>query len=284
MDVVTRGIRAPATAEELRQLDQVAREIRFELIEISHRAQTAHLGGSLSCVDILVALYWTALRIDPGYPDDPDRDRLIFSKGHAISALYAVLARRGFFPESDLRRYNEQGSHFPEQPWPGCAPGVEWATGSLGHGLGVGLGMALAAKIQGQRYQVFVVMSDGECQEGSVWEAAMLAPRLELGGVTTLIDFNKWQAIGRSNDVMAMEPLAQKWEAFGWTCREVNGHDPAELIAALHDPRPADRPLAIVAHTVKGKGVSFIEDDNNWHYRSPSSDEVGQARVELGLS
>ena len=284
MDAAAQEIRVPASQAEFQQLDQIVRQIRFKLIEMSHRAQTAHLGGALSCVDILVGLYWTALRIDPGAPDDPDRDRLIFSKGHAISALYAVLAHRGFFPVSELDRYNESGSTVPEQPWPRCVPGVEWATGSLGHGLGVGLGMALAAKIQGRGSRVFVVMSDGECEEGSVWEAAMLAPRLKLENVTAVIDFNKWQAIGRTNDVMAIEPLKDKWEAFGWTCREVNGHDHVELIKVLHDPRPADVPLVIVAHTVKGKGVSFIEDDNNWHYRSPSADEVRKAQVELGLS
>ena len=277
------GIGIPVSQEDFRQMDRTIREIRFKLIEISHRAQTAHLGGSLSCVDILVALYWTALRIDPGRPDDLNRDRLIFSKGHAISALYAVLARRGFFPESELFKYNEDGGNYPEQPSPGCAPGVEWATGSLGHGLSVGLGMALAAKIQGRNYRVFVIMSDGECQEGSVWEAAMLAPRLKLENVITLIDFNKWQAIGRSDEVMAMEPLMAKWEAFGWVCREVNGHNPFELIKALHDPRPTDTPLVIVAHTIKGKGVSFMEDDNNWHYRSPTAEEVKKARTELGI-
>lgn len=268
---------------ELARLDRIARELRHELIALSHRAQSAHLGGALSCVDLLVALYWTRLHVDPARPDDPDRDRLILSKGHAVSALYAVLARRGFFPAQELLRYNEPGSRLPEQPSPHCVPGIEWATGSLGHGLGVGLGMALAAKIQRRDYGVFVVLGDGECQEGSIWEAAMLAPRLKLGNLTALVDFNKWQATGRTDEVMAMESLRAKWEAFGWTCREVDGHDLGELRAALHDPHPADVPLAIVAHTIKGKGASFMEDDNNWHYRSPTAAEVEQARVELGL-
>jgi transketolase len=263
------------------ELDHISRTIRYRLIEISHRAQTAHLAGALSCVDLLTALYWTRLRIDPATPADPARDRLIFSKGHAISALYTVLAMRGFFPEENLVDYNREGAGLPEQPSPGCVPGVEWATGSLGHGLGVGLGMALSARIKGLSYRTYVVMSDGECQEGSVWEAAMLAPRLGLGTLTALVDFNKWQATGRSTEVMQMEPLGAKWEAFGWCAREIDGHDLSAIVAALHEPVPEGKPLAIIAHTVKGRGVSFIQDDNNWHYRSPSAEEVVKAKQEL---
>jgi transketolase len=274
---------APASVEEIARLETLSRAIRFELISISHRAQSAHLAGALSCVDLLVALYWARLNIDPLRPQDPGRDRLVFSKGHAVSALYTVLAKRGFFPEEELLLYNVEGSRLPEQPSPGCVPGVEWATGSLGHGLGVGAGMALAAIIQQKDFYVYVVMSDGECQEGSVWEAAMLAPRLGLGNLAVLIDFNKWQATDRSNEVMAMEPLKAKWEAFGWETREVDGHDMASVIDALHSPRRRSVPLAIVAHTIKGKGVSFIEDDNNWHYRSPKVEEVKKARLELRI-
>src|SRR5215831_6182230 len=166
-----------AYSQTIPQLQQISREVRFKLIELSHRAQSAHLAGALSSVDLLVSLYWNVLRVDPRSPEAPDRDRLIFSKGHAVSALYTVLAKRGFFPESDLDHYNDDGGHLPEQPSPGCAPGVEWATGSLGHGLGVGIGMALSAKIQGHSFRVYVIMSDGECEEGSVWEAAMFAPK-----------------------------------------------------------------------------------------------------------
>jgi transketolase len=273
-----------AKSIDFAQLDQLVRQIRFELIAMSQRAQSAHLGGALSCVDLLVALYATRLRIDPSEPNEPNRDRLIFSKGHAVSALYTILAKRGFFPEKELLHYNEEGSRLPEQPSPGCAPGVEWATGSLGHGLGVGIGMALAARIQKKSYGVYVVMSDGECQEGSVWEGAMLAPRLKLGQLTALIDYNKWQATARSNETMAMESLKGKWESFGWTCREIDGHNLEQIVDALHAPRPDDKPLAIVAHTVKGKGVSFIEDDNNWHYRSPTIEEVERARIELRVA
>lgn len=265
------------------RLERLTREIRHELVALSHRAQSAHLGGALSCVDLLVSLYWNYLHIDPSRPDDPARDRFVFSKGHAVSALYAVLSRRGFFPRAEMLTYNEPHSRLPEQPAPGCVPGIEWATGSLGHGLGVGLGMALAGRIQKLDYNVVVLLGDGECEEGSIWEAAMLAPRLKLGHLTAIVDFNKWQATGRTDEIMAMESLRAKWEAFGWSCREIDGHDLAAIHEALHTPRPAGRPLAIVAHTLKGKGVSFIEDDNNWHYRSPTAEEVERARFELGL-
>lgn len=264
-------------------LERIARAVRYRLIEISHRAQTAHLAGALSCVDLLVALYWTQLRADAQNPSDPARDRLIFSKGHAVSALYTVLALRGYFPEENLERYNCEGAGLPEQPAPGGVPGVEWATGSLGHGLGVGLGMALASRISGPPFRVFALLSDGECQEGSVWEAAMLAPKLGLGNVTVLVDFNKWQATGRSTEIMQMEPLGPKWEAFGWHAVEIDGHDLSAITQALQEDAPPARPRAIIAHTVKGRGVSFIEGDNNWHYRSPSAEEVAKARKELAI-
>jgi transketolase len=267
------------------ELEKLAGHIRFELVKMSHRAGTAHLGGALSCVDILVATYWGALNVNPQNPNRPGRDRLILSKGHAISALYATLAVKGFFPISSLEEYNRNGGHLPEQPSPGCAPGVEWATGSLGHGLSVGIGMALAGRIQGRKYRVVVVMSDGECEEGSVWEAAMFASKHGLTKLMAIIDYNKWQATGRSNEIMALDPLKSKWEAFGWRCYEVDGHDLRQLVEACWTTSDQDgKPIAIVAHTVKGKGISFIEDDNNWHYRSPTTEEVMQAAAELKIS
>lgn len=269
---------------DINLMHRIAREVRFKLLEMSNQAQTGHLGGALSCVDILVSAYWHALRINPDSPCDPDRDRLIFSKGHAISALYAVLAKRGFFPENNLDLYNHEGGCLPEQPSPHCAPGVEWATGSLGHGLGVGIGMALAARLLGKKYRVYVIMSDGECQEGSVWESAMFAPVHGLNNLKVIVDFNKWQATGRSCEIMAMEPLSDKFAAFGWRAIEVQGHDINALNSAMTDWNNDDpRPTAVIAHTVKGYGISFIQDDNNWHYRSPNSEEVAMARVELKL-
>ena len=269
---------------ETSELEAIASRIRGKLVEISHKARTPHLGSALSCVDILVAAYWSVLTIDPQNPDDPDRDRLILSKGHAAPALYLALAYRGFFPKQLLDSYAQPGSCLEEHPSLGCVPGVEAATGSLGHGLSLGLGMAIAGRIQGRSYRVFVVMSDGECNEGSVWEAAMLAPAHKLDNVITIVDFNCWQATGRSCEIMALRPLRQKWESFGWSAYEIDGHDLNALVDALRNvPDGSGKPVAIVAHTVKGKGVSFMEDDNNWHYRIPDADEVKAAQQELGL-
>lgn len=264
-------------------LDLLARRIRFKLVQMSHAAGTPHLGSALSCVDILVATYWQVLRIDPSRPDDPGRDRLILSKGHAATALYATLAARGFFPWALLDSFTELGSPLAEQPSPQCVPGVELATGSLGHGLPVAIGMSLAARIHKQEYHVVVVMSDGECNEGSVWEAAMFAAAQKLDKLVTVIDYNKWQATGRSNEVMALPSLREKWQAFGWSTCEIDGHDRTALAQVLQRvPDGSGKPVAIVANTVKGKGVSFMEDDNNWHYRIPTAHEVARAHEELG--
>ena len=263
-------------------LAAISRRIRARLVEMSHVAETPHLGSSLSCVDMLVAAYWGFLRIDPTHPLDPNRDRFILSKGHAATALYATLAERGFFDPKLLDTYNEDGAALPEHPGLQCVPGVEAATGSLGHGLPIALGMALAARIQGRPTRCLVLMSDGECEEGSVWEAAMFAPAQKLDTVTVMIDYNKWQATGRSDEIMALAPLAEKWRAFGWDASEVDGHNLDALLAALRrEPDGTGRPRAIICHTVKGKGVSFMEDDNNWHYRIPTAEEVEKARVEL---
>ena len=269
----------------VKNLDRIAAELRGEVIGLSHRAKTPHLGSSLSCLDLLAVLYWEFLRIDPKKPSSPDRDRFILSKGHAAPALYITLCRRGFFSPQFIADYAKDGAALAEQPAPDCAPGVEWATGSLGHGLSVGVGMALAARIQKRSYRTVVLLSDGECNEGSVWEAAMFAAAQKLGSVTVLVDYNKWQATGRSEEVMALAPLRDKWEAFGWESYDVDGHDFAEIRAALACGELPDRPkpLAIVAHTIKGRGVSFMEDDNNWHYRIPNPEELAAARKELDL-
>ena len=275
-----------AAIPALDQLQRLASTIRARTIETSSRSGTPHLGSCLSCIDILVALYFYILKIDPANPNDPGRDRLILSKGHGAPALFQVLAERGYFPVSDLDDYGADGGIFAEHPpTPSHLPGIEAATGSLGHGLSLGLGMAYAARVTGHDYRVFAVLSDGECNEGSVWEAAMLAGAQRLGRVAVVIDFNKWQATGRSEEVMAVNPLADKWRAFGWETHEIDGHNINSIIALLEPKREAaGKPLAIVAHTIKGKGVSFMEDDNNWHYRIPTSEEVEQAKVQLGVA
>jgi transketolase len=268
------------------ELERLAADMRARIIENAHKTQTPHLGSCLSCTDILVAAYFDVLRIDPKRPRDPDRDRFILSKGHGAAALFQVLARKGFYPEAMLATYGEDGGVFAEHPpTPSHLPGIEAATGSLGHGMPMGLGMAMAARIQQQSYNVIALLSDGECNEGSIWEAALLAASQKVERLVAIIDFNKWQATGRSEEILALNPLADKWRAFGWSAYEVDGHDMAALVKLLSNvPDGSGKPVAIIAHTVKGKGVSFMEDDNNWHYRIPTADEVVASKKELGVA
>jgi len=268
----------------LSELEAITRRIRGKVVEMSHKARAPHLGSGLSCVDILAAAYWGALRVNPQDPKQPERDRFILSKGHAAAALYATLAYRGFFEIELLDTYGNPGSCLEEHPGPGYAPGVEVATGSLGHGLSLGVGMALAGRLQGQSYRVFALLSDGECNEGSVWEAAMFAAGQGLDRMLAIIDYNRWQATGRSEEIMALKPLRQKWEAFGWSVYEVDGHNLGALIDLMRKvPDGSGKPIMLIAHTVKGKGISFMEDDNNWHYRIPDAEELKRAKIELGL-
>ncbi|BAZ91303.1 transketolase [Cylindrospermopsis raciborskii] len=263
------------------KLSDVAAKLRADIVQMSHQAKAAHLASALSCVDILTILYSQVLSIDPNNPKHPDRDRFILSKGHAAAALYATLAWKGIISPDQLLTYGQQHSLLEEHPSPKL-PGVEAATGSLGHGLPIANGMTLAARIQNQSYRVFVLMSDGECNEGSVWEAAMFAARHKLDGLTAIVDFNKWQATGRSQEVLQLDPLSDKWRSFGWSVTELDGHDHEQLLTAL-TRSPNGLPHVIIAHTVKGKGISFMEDDNNWHYRVPTQQEVLNAHVELGV-
>jgi len=266
------------------KLRHLARELRFRTVRTSHLSGTPHLGSCLSCIDLLVYLYWAVLRIDPRNSKDGARDRFILSKGHAAPALFQVLAERGFFAVEDLEQYGSEGSIFGEHPpAPKYLPGIEAATGSLGHGLPIGVGMALAARIRAADYRTFVVLSDGECNEGSVWEAALMAAAQKLQSLTIFVDYNKWQATGRSNEVLGIAPLAEKWKSFGWFVKEIDGHDFLAIEEAINERDALGRPKVIVAHTVKGRGISFMEDDNNWHYRIPSADEVRKAALELQI-
>jgi len=276
-------IAAPPSQISVADLSATALTLRQRLVTTSAIAKIPHLGSCLSCVELLVALYWQELRVDPAQPEDPDRDRFLLSKGHGAPILFQVLAERGFFPLVRLEDFGKSGSVFHEHPpKPGYIPGIEAATGSLGHGLPMALGMALAARIQQRPSRCYALLSDGECNEGSIWEAALLAASQKVHSLTAIIDFNKWQATGRSQEVMALDPLAAKWGAFGWHAQEIDGHDFEAIAAALAATRAeTERPSVIVAHTVKGKGVSYMEDDNNWHYRTPNSKELAAALAEL---
>src|SRR6201997_5635580 len=278
-------VRKPGGRIDAEALSRRAAELRGKVIEMSHAAQAAHLASSLSCADIVTAAYWNVLSIDPAQPKDPLRDRFILSKGHAAAALYAALAMRGFFPIEELDTYCQDGGRLAEHPPANLLPGVGAATGSLGPGLPLGRGMALSGRIKGEAFRVFALLSDGENNEGSVWEAAMFAAAQKLENVCVIVDYNKWQGTARSNEKLVVAPVRDKWAAFGWDAHEIDGHDVGALAEAMQNiPNGSGKPVALIAHTVKGKGVSFMEDDNNWHYRAPTAEEVVKAHKELGLS
>lgn len=266
-------------------LRKQASRIRYRIIQNSAKTGTPHLGSCLSCTDILTALYFTeVLNLDLESINNPNRNRFILSKGHAAPALFCTLAEKGIISEDLMDTYGENGGYLGEHPpSPGHLPGIEAATGSLGHGLPMGLGMALASRIQKKNFNVFVLLGDGECNEGSVWEAAMLASAQRVKNLCAIVDYNKWQATDRSNEVMSLSPLDKKWEAFGWNTVTIDGHDFSAILLALQEMKTSEKPLAIIANTVKGKGVSFMEDDNNWHYRIPKDEEVVAAKMELGV-
>ena len=268
----------------IERLSQKARSMRRSIVRMVGVGRAGHLGGSLSITDVVASLYFSKMKLDKNNPRWEKRDYFLLSKGHAAAALFSALYYKGFISQDLLHSYGQAGSCLEEHPGPKCAPGVEAATGSLGHGLSMGIGMALAGRILNCQYRVMVLLSDGECNEGSVWEGAMFAASQCLDNVCVVVDFNKWQATGRSCEVMALEPLVEKWKAFGWSAYEIDGHDMDALVQLLTQfPDGSDKPMAVVAHTVKGKGVSFMEDDNNWHYRIPTIEEVAAAKKELRL-
>lgn len=261
---------------------RLATAIRIRALEMVHRSGGSHIGSALSMADLLAVLYGEALRYNPADPAWAGRDRLLLSKGHATSILYAVLAECGFFPLAELKTYCEAGSRLLAHA-SHRVPGVEMSTGSLGHALAVGCGMAMAAKADGQKHRVFVILSDGELDEGSNWEAILFAAQHKLDGLCAIIDFNKIQSFGTVKDVMGLEPLADKWRAFGWSVAEVDGHNLGAIGGALKAlPIATQKPTAIIAHTVKGKGVSFMEGRLEWHYKSPNDEQLAQALQELG--
>lgn len=262
----------------------LATQIRAHVLRMIHRAQSSHIGTSLSAADLLTVLYSKVLRIDPSRPDWIERDRFILSKGHGCAAVYAVLAERGFFSKEWLETYCQDGSHLAGHITHHGVPGVEASTGSLGHGLSIGCGMALAGKRDGRSYRVFVLLSDGECDEGSTWEAALFIPHHRLDNLVAIVDYNKIQSFGTVKEVLDLDPLASKWQAFGWATQDIDGHDFEQIENALLSvPFEPGRPSCIIAHTIKGKGVSFMENKLAWHYTPPNDDELRRALAELGV-
>ncbi|MBI4491940.1 MAG: transketolase [Chloroflexi bacterium] len=261
---------------------RLARSVRAHALRMIHRARGSHVGTCLSAADILAVLYDRVLRVDPARPDWTDRDRFIMSKGHGAAAVYAILAERGFFPLAWLDSYCEDGSPLAGHVTHLAVPGVEASTGSLGHGLSIGCGMALAGKRDGRPYRVFVLLSDGECDEGSTWEAVLFAPHHRLDNLVAIVDYNQMQGFGSVQDVLDLDPLAEKWRAFRWAAREIDGHDYEAIEDALRRvPFEPGKPSVVIAHTVKGKGVSFMEHQLAWHYRSPDAEQLARALAEL---
>lgn len=260
----------------------LAHKIRKHCVEMTHLANSSHIGSMLSIADILAVLYGEILKYDPKNPKWENRDRLILSKGHAGAALYAVLAECGFFPIEELNTYCQNGSRFLGHI-SHYVPGVEASTGSLGHGLPIATGMAYAAKLDSKLHRIYVIMSDGECDEGSNWEAILFAGHHKLSNLITIVDYNKIQSLAPVDDTLTLEPFRKKWEAFNWEVFEIDGHDHNILKQTLKiDPKQHNKPICIMAHTVKGKGVSFMENKVLWHYRSPQEDEYENALIELG--
>ena len=246
------------------------------------KANASHIGSALSAADLLAAVYGKALRYDPRRPDWPDRDRFIMSKGHACTALYAVLAESGYFPVERLETFYQMDRRSRADVMHKDVAGVELSTGSLGHGLPVATGMAIAAKRDGRPSRIFCLLSDGECDEGSVWEAALFAPQHKLDNLVVIVDYNKIQSLGTVKEVIDLDPLADKWKAFRWAVRELDGHDLRAVEEAVTQvPFEEGRPSCIIAHTVKGKGVSYMENKLLWHYRAPMGEDLTKALAEL---
>jgi transketolase len=264
------------------QLREIARQVRLDIVEMLYRAASGHVGGSLSVTDILVTLFFGKMRLKFGDPKSPQRDYFVLSKGHAAPALYAVLARLGYFSRDELFTLRTFGSKLQGHPDSSLTPGVEVPTGSLGQGLSVANGLALALRLNGAGQRVYTLLGDGEVQEGQIWEAAMTASHYSLDNLTAILDRNRLQIDGRTWEVMNIEPLAQKWEAFGWHTAHVDGHNPSELLSTVDAcDLIKGQPSIIIAHTIKGKGVSIFEDQQKFHGVAPTEEEYQQALREL---
>ena len=271
--------------QRISRLEEFAKQIRIDIVTMTHRAGSArkgHPGGALSAADIVAALYFDIMRIRPEEPDWPFRDRCILSKGHACPVIYAALGILGYFDKKEYASFRKVDGMLQGHPDMKGTPGVDMTAGSLGHGLAAGMGMALAAKIDKTDFRVFVIIGDGECQEGLIWEPAMSAPKYKLDNLITIIDRNRLQSCDWVDATIPLDPLAEKWLAFGWNVIEIDGHAMTEVITALDlATRHNDQPTVIIANTVKGKGVSFMEDDNDWHQKAPSKEQYEQAIAEI---
>jgi transketolase len=279
----------PLSPDEIRGLEAKARELRCLMVDVTTWAGGAHIGGALSATDLFTALYYKYLNIRPEEPDWPERDRFILSKGHGGVGLASVLADRGYFPVELLHEFNHFKSPFGMHLDGNKVPGVDASTGSLGHGLSMAVGMALGARYQGQTWRTYCLLGDGECNEGSVWEAAMAASHFRLDNLVTIVDRNHYMIDGATEDVMSLEPLADKWRAFGFDVQEIDGHDFARIgtaieyaqTAAVEHGSSGGRPVVILADTVKGKGVDFMENQVKWHYGSVDSELAAKAKASI---
>ncbi|MBN1293317.1 MAG: transketolase [Candidatus Latescibacteria bacterium] len=264
------------------ELERKAKEARKWLVETLVKCGAGHPGGALSSIDIMIALYFEVMNIDPNRPEWDERDRFILSKGHSSIGLYTTLYLKGMIEKDTLLTFRQNGSMLSGHPDMRKVRGVEMSTGSLGHGLSVGAGMALAGKMDKKKYRVFVIVGDGESQEGSIWEAIMFAAHYKLDNLTVILDRNGIQIDGITENIMSLEPYADKWKAFGWEVREINGHAMAEIVPALKSvPFTEGKPSVVIAHTIKGKGVSFMENTNAWHGGAPKGDLAAQALREV---
>jgi transketolase len=275
------------TDDRVKRLEDQARRVRADILKMTHdvgAAHKGHPGGALSAADLVTALYFDVMNVDPANPGDPDRDRFILSKGHTCPVLYAALGLKGYFDRSNYQTFRTVGGILQGHPDMKKTPGVDMTAGSLGHGLSAGLGMALAGRIDRRSYRTYVVLGDGECQEGLVWEAAMAAGHYGVGTLTAVVDVNGLQSCFPVVETLAMEPFADKWRAFRWNAIEIDGHDMGQILTALEGAAAETaRPTVILARTVKGKGVSFMENDNVWHQKAPNDEQYRQALSELGL-
>ena len=268
--------------EELRK---IAVELRIEALKMIHRRGQGHPGGALSAAEIVAALYFHQLRIKPEEPNWENRDRFILSKGHASAILYPALAKCGYFPVEDIKTWGEIGSHLQGHPDRLKTPGVDMSAGCLGHGISIGAGLCLAARISGLDFRTYVMIGDGECQAGIIWEGVMLAAKYKVSNLITILDYNKVQLDGRIDEIMPLEPMKEKWASFNWNVIEIDGHNMKEVLDSLDKAcSNTDGPTVIIAHTVKGKGVSFMEGKAEWHYRVPTTDELKLAMEELNVN